>query len=63
MMEFQVSGMTCGHCVAAVERAVREVPGVASVTVDLEHGLVQVDGAPDPAVVRLAVEDEGYAVR
>ena len=31
-----VSGMSCGHCVAAVEKAVSALPGVESVEVSLE---------------------------
>ena len=33
-----VSGMTCGHCVASVKEELAEVPGVTSVAVDLNAG-------------------------
>lgn len=61
-MVFKVSGMTCGHCVAAVTRAVQEVPGAGAVSVDLPRGEVSVAGDVDPAAVRAAIEEEGYAV-
>jgi copper chaperone CopZ len=32
---FPVTGMTCGHCVAAVTSELGELPGVTDVTVDL----------------------------
>jgi copper ion binding protein len=34
-VRLDVQGMTCGHCTATVERALKAVPGVAAVTVDL----------------------------
>ncbi|MCW8309478.1 cation transporter [Acidiphilium sp. PA] len=63
MPTLKVSGMTCGHCVAAVTRAVNTVPMVEGVKVDLERGEVMVDGHPDAAAVRTAIVDEGYEVR
>lgn len=60
---FLVTGMTCGHCVAAVTQEVRSgVPGVADVQVDLASGRVTVVG-DRPAQendVREAVEEAGY---
>lgn len=55
--------MTCGHCVSAVSRAVRAVPDVEDVTVDLERGEVAVKGNPDARAVRDAITEEGYEVR
>jgi copper chaperone len=60
MLRLPVSGMTCEHCVAAVTRAVREVPGAGEVAVDLAHGEVTVQGHPDPETVRAAIVEEGY---
>jgi copper chaperone len=39
-MEITVKGMTCGHCVAAVTKALEELPGVSQVQVDLPTGRV-----------------------
>jgi copper chaperone len=47
----QVDGMTCGHCVSSVEKAVVELPGVTGVHVDLATGRVTVDGQPDQLAV------------
>ena len=33
-----VSGMTCGHCVSSVKEELTDVPGVQSVSVDLNAG-------------------------
>ena len=62
MLLLKVSGMTCGHCVSAVTKAVRAVPAVADVAVDLERGEVRVQGSPDERLVRAAIADEGYEV-
>jgi len=55
-----VSGMTCQHCVAAVTRALNQVPGVESAQVSLEQGQATVAGSA--AVERLiqAIEKQGY---
>ena len=63
MLNLKVAGMTCGHCVSAVSRAVGAVPGAGEVAVDLHRGEVTVGGDPDPAAVRAAIVEEGYEVR
>ena len=63
MLELDVAGMTCAHCVRAVEAAVGGVPGVVAVSVDLPAGHVTVSGEPDPQAVRRAISEEGYTVR
>ncbi len=61
---YSVTGMTCDHCVRAVEAEVGKVPGVSSVSVNVESGRVTVfSEAPiDPVAVRAAVEEAGYEV-
>lgn len=61
----QVSGMSCGHCVKAVESSVGELSGVSSVKVNLEDGQVAIEY--DPASVTLdkikeAIDEQGYDV-
>ncbi|MEL4106357.1 copper chaperone CopZ [Oscillospiraceae bacterium WX1] len=60
-----VEGMSCGHCVARVEKAVTALSGVQSVAVSLEGKTVTVEF--DPAVVaesavKEAIEEQGYDV-
>jgi copper chaperone len=59
---YQVSGMTCGHCVQAVTREVSALDGVDTVDVDLATGAVTVTSQqPLPAeAVRAAVDEAGY---
>jgi len=61
-MVLEVSGMSCGHCVAAITTAVSALPGVDGVDVDLGGGTVRVGGTPDAAQVLAAIENAGYDV-
>lgn len=59
-----VSGMTCGHCVAAVTGEVTRLTGVTGVDVDLASGVVVVESSVpvDPEVLAAAVDEAGYEV-
>ena len=59
---FSVSGMTCGHCVAAVTEEVAKIDHVHRVAVDLAEGSVTVvsDGPIDPIEFAAAVDEAGY---
>lgn len=63
-IELEIEGMGCEGCVAAVEKALRAVPRVRSVTVDLKAGraTIEHDGV-DPAALLRAVEKAGYDAR
>ncbi len=60
-----VDGMTCGHCVNAVQTEVGKLDGVTDVSVNLTSGQVTIvaDSTPDPAALQGAVEEAGYEVR
>ncbi|WP_329018388.1 cation transporter [Micromonospora rifamycinica] len=59
---YQVKGMTCGHCVSAVSAEVAALDGVTEVQVDLAAGRVTVTsvGPLDTGAVRAAVDEAGY---
>jgi copper chaperone len=61
---YRVEGMTCQHCVAAVQEEMGALPGVESVDVDLETGNVVVgsDAALDSEAVAAAVDEAGYTL-
>ncbi len=63
MLQLKVYGMKCGHCVSAISRAASGVPGAKDVMVDLSHGLVTVEGDPNPAAIRDAIAAMGYQVQ
>ncbi|MCC6509940.1 MAG: heavy-metal-associated domain-containing protein [Pirellulaceae bacterium] len=57
---FRVSGMTCGHCQAAIESAIRATDGVQIADVDLKSGMATVEGNfADEAIIE-AVKEAGY---
>lgn len=63
--QFKISGMSCGHCKSAVEKALANLQGVSRVEVFLEEGLAVVEF--DPARVEVAdlkkeIEETGYTV-
>jgi copper ion binding protein len=61
---YSVTGMTCDHCVRAVETEVAKIAGVGSVSVDLAAGQVTLrsDDPVDPAEVKAAVEEAGFEI-
>jgi copper chaperone len=62
-LTMQITGMTCGHCVAGVTRALKGVPGVTVDQVVLGTASVEYDStATTPASIARAVEEEGYHV-
>lgn len=61
MIELTVKGMTCGHCEAAVRKALEGVPGVTRVVeVDRHQSRALVEGEPDVRALVAAVKAEGY---
>ena len=58
----RVPDISCGHCKAAIEESVGQVPGVAAVSVDVESKSVRVEGAADTAAVEAAIVEAGYTV-
>ena len=63
MRQYSVTGMSCAACVARVEKAVSQVPGVDTCSVSLLTNSMGVEGsAPDAAIIR-AVENAGYGAK
>jgi copper chaperone CopZ len=59
---YQITGMTCGHCVSAVTAELSALPGVKEVEVDLAAGnaVVTSDAVLPIDEVRNAVDEAGY---
>lgn len=62
-LTLDITGMTCGHCVASVSRTLKAMPGVlvdevriGSATIDFDEVTVSADA------IAKAVSDDGYAV-
>lgn len=59
-VEVKVDGMSCGHCVKAVTKAIQAHDASAEVMIDLEAKNVSVYSALTPEVIRTAIAGAGY---
>ena len=62
---YSVTGMTCGHCTAAVTEELTKLPGVRQVSIDLNAGgtsavHVTSESVLEETAVREAVDEAGY---
>ena len=63
-LTLKIDGMTCGHCVARVEKALAKLDGVHVHRVGLGAAEIVYDPARTPfARIREAVDDAGYTAR
>ena len=63
---FEVAGMSCGSCVRHIEQALRELPGVERVEVELKAGRVRVQHDADLASIDqllAGIADAGYEAK
>lgn len=61
--EYSVPGVSCEHCVRAIKGEVEQLPGVASVDVDIPTKRVTVhfdERAVAPDKIRAAIVEAGY---
>ncbi|HEU4465061.1 MAG TPA: heavy-metal-associated domain-containing protein [Agromyces sp.] len=61
--EYQVTGMTCGHCEMSVREEVEQLPGVTGIQVSAAAGRLSITAPADldDDGVIAAVEEAGYA--
>ena len=64
VLELKVEGMGCAHCVDAVTKALKALPEVRDVKVDLENQRVTVsyEGSLEQQRITEAIEEAGYRV-
>jgi copper chaperone len=60
--EIRIGGMSCQHCVKAVDQALRRLEGVEHVEVSVGAAVLTTTEAPDMDQVRKVVEEEGFRV-
>lgn len=60
--QFTVTGMTCGHCEAAVTRAIKQLDGAAQVHIDRARNHVQVQSSQPRQAIAAVIREEGYEV-
>ena len=63
MKQYEVTGMSCAACSARVEKAVGEVAGVESCSVNLLTNSMTVKGNADDKIIIDAVVKAGYGAR
>jgi copper chaperone len=62
-IKLKIEGMSCGHCVSAVDKALKGLDGVQVEQVAIGTATVSYDpAATSPERITRAVEDEGYRV-
>ena len=59
----EISGMSCGHCVAAVKSALNAAPGVAVQDVTIGSATVKLEPQTSPDIVVEVVREAGYEAR
>ena len=65
-IKLRITGMTCGHCQAKVQKALKGVSGVYSAVVDLPDGEAEVDFDDDTVTTQelvAAVAGAGYGAK
>ena len=62
-IKLAINGMTCGHCVSSVDKALKTIDGVTVENVAVGSATVSFDPtAVSEARIAEVVEDEGYSV-
>jgi copper chaperone CopZ len=63
-MELTIRGMSCGHCVARVTKALASVPGVSVDRVEIGRATIQVDpAAVSVAQIGAALDAAGFELQ
>ena len=57
-----ISGMSCGHCVTAVTKALTAVPGVTVQAVQIGSATVELESVAALAAAEAAIDEAGFDV-
>jgi copper ion binding protein len=61
-MTIKINGMSCEHCVKAVEKALKDIKGIKNIKVGIGQASFDAPQNADTANIKSAVEDAGYEV-
>ena len=59
-MKFSVPEMSCGHCVATIEKAVKSVDPDAEIACDLASKTVEINSGSSASDINVAIKEAGY---
>lgn len=59
-MKFHVPEMSCGHCVAAIEKAVKTADPSATIQTDLAAHAAEIDSTVSTAALLQVLAEAGY---
>ena len=57
---FKINGMKCDGCVEVIENAIKKLPGIETVEVDLESSMAVVKGVANAESISDAIDNAGY---
>jgi uncharacterized membrane protein YraQ (UPF0718 family)/copper chaperone CopZ len=64
-LEIEVKGMTCEHCAATLNKAIRKIDGILSLDINVEAGLIKINAEETPQLlyplIEKAITDAGYS--
>jgi hypothetical protein len=64
-LEIEVKGMTCEHCAATLNKAIRKIDGILSLDINVEAGLIRINAEETPhllyPLIKKAVTDAGFS--
>ena len=63
MIKLEVTGMTCGGCVKAVETIIKKADRNAAVAIDLASGRVEAETTTAAAALVCAIEAAGFGAK
>lgn len=58
----KISGMSCGHCVMGVKSALKTVPGITDMQVQVGEAVIEFQGTLNTEAVKTAIAEDGYEV-
>lgn len=58
--QLQIKGMSCQHCVKAVDGALRKLSGIKVEEVNVGNATISSEGPIDLEKVREAIENQGF---
>lgn len=61
-MKLTVPDMSCNHCKMRIINALKSLPGMGDIEVDVDKKTVEITGNTDIKDVKKAITDAGYSV-